>query len=331
VIKLSVVLCTLNQRRAYMQRVLESLDRQTLSKKHWELLIVDNASAEPVADEWSLSWHPQARHVREDVVGLLSARLRGIAESVGELCVCFDDDTIVDPQYLEMVLSIFASHPHLGVIGSGSIEMECPVAPPAALRQFMPMLGIRVVNSPRWSNNPEDASCRPHGAGLCVTRDVGAAYRRLVKEIGAVDVIGRHGQSLFSGEDDLLAWAASAVGMGFGVFPELRLTHLISPDRIVPDYFIRLIHDHTFSHSLLNYVFTGRKPQTMTLQKRIRILANGLKHGRYSMRCCSAYIRGEAAAADFVKGRGLRPILVKAPPKVGSASITRTRLPSKFA
>jgi glycosyltransferase involved in cell wall biosynthesis len=42
--KVSVIICTHNPRRDYLQRTLEALRRQTLSKDLWELLVVDNNS-----------------------------------------------------------------------------------------------------------------------------------------------------------------------------------------------------------------------------------------------------------------------------------------------
>ena len=305
---LSVIICTRNLRPAYMQRTLESLDRQTLAKEHWELLIVDNASDNKVADQWDLSWHPRVRHVREDVVGVLSARLRGIAEFSGDLCVFFDDDTVVDPSFLEKVLALSASHPYLGALGCGMVDAEFDVTPPTEVMTYMRMLGIRALDSPRWTNNPEDPSCRPGGAGLCITRQVAREYQRLTKDICATDVIGRRGERLFSGEDDLFSWAASTASTGVGLFPELRLTHLISSERTTRDYFIRLNHDHTFSHSVLSYMLTGRKPKEFNVLKSLRILANGLKNGKFSMQCLHAQARGEAAAAELIKQRRLRPI-----------------------
>src|SRR5438045_2554303 len=87
---ISVVICTHNPRPDYLRRVLEALRNQTLPKKQWELLLIDNASSEPVAGNWDLKWHPNARHIGEYELGLTPARLRGIKESCGELLVFVD-------------------------------------------------------------------------------------------------------------------------------------------------------------------------------------------------------------------------------------------------
>ena len=46
---LSVLICTHNPRRDYLDQVLAALRAQTLPVAEWELIVVDNASARPVA------------------------------------------------------------------------------------------------------------------------------------------------------------------------------------------------------------------------------------------------------------------------------------------
>ena len=60
----------------------------------------------PVANSYDLSWHPHARHIREDELGLTPTRLRGIAEAEGDLLVFIDDDNILTPDYLERAAAI---------------------------------------------------------------------------------------------------------------------------------------------------------------------------------------------------------------------------------
>src|SRR2546430_6030560 len=79
--QLSVIICCHNPRMDYLARVLGALKAQTLSTDNWELLVVDNASKDPVSASHDISWHPKAHHVREMNLGLTHARLRGIAES----------------------------------------------------------------------------------------------------------------------------------------------------------------------------------------------------------------------------------------------------------
>jgi glycosyltransferase involved in cell wall biosynthesis len=104
-LNLSVVICSHNPRPDYLARVLAALQAQTLPLADWELLLIDNASAEPLEGRFDLSWHPNARHVREEVLGLTPARLRGIAEAASPLLVFVDDDNVLSSDYLAQVVS----------------------------------------------------------------------------------------------------------------------------------------------------------------------------------------------------------------------------------
>ena len=98
---ISVIICSHNPRAPYLRRVLDALRAQTLPAKDWELLLIDNASGEPLAGQFDLAWQPNARHVRENKIGLTPARLRGIAESKGDLLVFVDDDNVLRADYLQ--------------------------------------------------------------------------------------------------------------------------------------------------------------------------------------------------------------------------------------
>src|SRR5438477_5088662 len=121
---LSVIVCSHNPRPDYLRRVLHSLEAQTLPRSKWELLLVDNASSERLADTWDLSWHSRHAHVREDELGLTPARLRGTAEASGELLAFVDDDNILAPDYLERAFALVGAYPYLGVVGAGVLAPE---------------------------------------------------------------------------------------------------------------------------------------------------------------------------------------------------------------
>lgn len=126
----SVIICAHNPKPDYLQRALEALKAQTLPRSEWELLLIDNASKEPLASAWDLSWHPRGRHVREDQLGLTAARLCGIKDSTGELLVFVDDDNVLNPDYLSNALEISLSKTCVGAFG-GNVVGEFEAAPPS--------------------------------------------------------------------------------------------------------------------------------------------------------------------------------------------------------
>jgi hypothetical protein len=99
------------------------------------------------------------------------------------------------------------------------------------------------------------------------------------------------------------------MGMGFGIFPALRLTHLIPAGRVQPDYFVRLIRGHAFSHGVLNFLLAGDAPPgSSVLRDGVRLLLHGLKNGRFSLRCQCAARSGYRDAARFIVRHRLHPL-----------------------
>ena len=303
---ISVVICTHNPRQDYLRRVLSALKAQTLTRHKWELLLIDNASSEPLAKGWDLSWHPHARLVREDESGLTPARLRGIAEARSDLLVFVDDDNVLASNYLECALAIASSHPYLGVFGAGVSEPEFEAEPDPKVRPMLFRLALRNVPRALWTNNVADYDCSPAGAGLCVPRRIAKLYSEIVIEIRISKVLDRNGGQLFCGGDDLFSWLSAGDKIAFGIFPELRILHLISAERVRQDYFERLFYGHAFSHAILNYQLFGKKPPARTAA--LRLVAHGLKHGGFSMRCRHAEAQGGVDAARYILDNGLRTL-----------------------
>src|SRR5882724_1632506 len=138
---ISVIICTHNPRENYLRRVLDALRAQTLPLADWELLLVDNASEKPLAGRIDLSWHPNARHLREEKTGKTHALLRGIAGFTGELLVIVDDDNVLRADYLQTCLKVAADYPWLGA-WSGSCIPEFETEPPPELRPWLAGLVI---------------------------------------------------------------------------------------------------------------------------------------------------------------------------------------------
>jgi hypothetical protein len=246
--------------------------------------------------------------VREEELGLTPARLRGIAEASGELIVFIDDDNELAADYLEQAATTNRSYPRLGVFGSGKLEPAFEMPPPAELSSRLSMLALRKVSTPCWSNNPKDYSCIPWGAGLVVTKPVATVYRDLVSQLHMSTILDRRGQRLFCGGDDLFSWAAVGEGLGFGIFPQLRVTHLIAATRVTRPYFLRLIHDHAYSSGVMRCMLAGAKPRSMNGYRIVHLLLHAVRNGYFSMRCQLASARGEAAAARFVADNRLKPV-----------------------
>jgi len=250
---ISVIICTHNPRPDYLCRVLASLKAQTLPLEQWELLLVDNASGEPLAKAWDLSWHPNAHHIREDELGLTPARLRGIKESTGDFLVFVDDDNVMAADYLAEMPAIFRQWPTMGAIG-GSIRGEFETDPPDWIRPYISSLAVFELGRNYWSNFEEWSLATPLGAGLSVRRQVALAYTEKVRGSSLRRMLDRCGQGMGAGGDTDLALCAVDLGLGTGRFTTLKMTHLIPSSRLTRDYIVRLYAGFAVADEVLRVI-----------------------------------------------------------------------------
>jgi len=312
-LQLSVIICTHNPRPDYLRRTLDALKAQTFRKEQWELLLVDNASKEPFAAVWDLTWHPHARVIRENELGLTHARLRGIRESNCDLIVFVDDDNVLEPNYLEQGISIAKLHPWLGAF-NGSTIGEFEHDPHDWVRFVLPNLAIREVKTVEWACQPGTRAlgCAPCGAGMVIRRHVALAYLNKVKDDPLRISLDRSGRTLGAAGDSDMALCSCEMGLAVGLFPELSLKHLIPPSRLESDYLIRLAEGMSRSHAILRYIWDGELPKTPESVKpcrserllrayqafRLRLSATLAQQFRAEIQAAS--LRGEFQAAEML-------------------------------
>lgn len=251
--KISVIICTHDPRAQYLERVLSSLRLQNLPTEQWELLLIDNKSHEILSSNWDLTWHPQSRHIREENLGLIHARLRGIIESSGEILIFVDDDNLLHNDYLEVALRISHEWPTIGVWG-GSIAPEYEILPTDDIKPYLEGLAIKEIQKNYWTNIPSWSLACPYGAGMCVKRYIANLYLNEVSKSPIRRLLGRTGKQLFSAEDSDLAFLACDAGYGMGRFKDLRLTHLIPKKRLNAQYISSLYAGFAYSNILLSYI-----------------------------------------------------------------------------
>jgi hypothetical protein len=298
---LSVVICTHNPRKDYLGRTLAGLRGQSLPTGRWELLVVDNRSEVPLAGRLDLAWHPAARIVREEMLGLTPARLHGIRKAAGALIVFVDDDNVLDPDFLETALKVAGERPYLGA-WSGQCRPGLEAEPPAWSRRYFGNLVLREFDEDRWSNLPRLASTMPCGAGLCVRREAARHYLALNEAGGRRIQLDRTGGSLLSGGDNDLAACACAVGLGVGVIAALKLTHLIPPERFTAEYHERLAEGISYSSVILDAewgIVTPPRSLLGRLADRLRTLRLAQPHRRIA----AAGNRGRDRAARELASR----------------------------
>jgi glycosyltransferase involved in cell wall biosynthesis len=251
---LSVIICSHNPRSDYLQRALDALRAQTLPKQHWELLLVDNRSSDPLSERWDLSWHPNGTHIREEQLGLTFAFLAGIRESKGNVLVLVDDDNVLAPDYLMCALNKMNKYAQVGV-WSGTIVPEFEKTPASWKSPFLSYLALNKEEVDRTSRDLESAPL-PIGAGMVFRREVAQAFALWMAATAPRRnlALSRQGRTprLYAGQEDTeLGIVAIRNGFACGRTPDLQLTHLMPRRRITTRYLFRIARDHSYSHALI--------------------------------------------------------------------------------
>ena len=241
--KLSLIICTHNPREHCIAETLDSIRHLAAPAdgSTWELIVVDNASREPLAGRIDLSWHPNARVVREDRLGLSHARVRSFHEARGEIMLYVDDDNILGPEYLNEVLSAFAANPKLGAVG-GRVLPRYEARPPQWFSDGGFSLACRDLGDDpivaRWANAADRnyPDCAPIGAGMALRREAYGAYVDAAAHDPIRLALGRKGTDLASGEDNDMILTILGEGWDVAYLPQLHIDHIIPATRLTEVY-----------------------------------------------------------------------------------------------
>lgn len=301
-VRVSVCICTHAPDFDVLSRVITALSVQTLDPRLWELLLVENAPRQ-TCEASCLSGLPcRYKLMLEPQPGKVRAMAAAAREVSGDWVVFVDDDNVLDPDYLETVLSISTDHPKLGVL-SASIQGEFEVEVPEWARPFLPYLAVRPLEQEVWANFVAP-HVGPIGAAMCVRREV---YDRFAEDVvsGRIDPAqGRSAGSLAAGTDDTVFMSlAFEAGLGCGAFPELKMTHLIGRDRLEVDYLERLVRDISRSHAQLLPQASHRRG--WRFKSRLREALTWMRFKGERRRIELARIRGRRSGLDSMAESGV--------------------------
>lgn len=245
---LSVIIPTHAPNPTRFQRTLDGLKEQTLARDTWELLVIDNASPDTeIFSSFDFSWHPSAKVVREECLGLTRARVAGILASNGDYLVFVDDDNVLGSDYLKNIIEIFQQYSELGAIGGKSLP-EFEIEPEAWVKQFSVCLALRDLGeevqlysyAKKANSLIEYPAIAPIGAGMALRRLAAQQYVDCISENNQRLALDRTGRSLQSGGDCDINLTLVEAGWAVGYFPQLKLTHLMPASRLTRDYLAKV-------------------------------------------------------------------------------------------
>jgi glycosyltransferase involved in cell wall biosynthesis len=212
----------------------------------WELIIIDNGSTDNSAMVARLEWQKHSvdtylKIVKEPMLGLSYARVRGFKEARYEYMIMCDDDNWLDENYVTMVYKILSENSAIGALGGfGKLIFE--TEPPAVELSYIFAAGEQAPCSGKVPGN------KVYGAGCAVRY---AAYHKLVASGFKSLLTDRRGAELSSGGDYELCLALAILGYDIWYDERLRFTHFITRERLTWNYFLRYAHESSKCFNVL--------------------------------------------------------------------------------
>ncbi len=139
-LRISAIVCTYNGER-YLLETLESLEKQSLDKSLYEIVIVDNNSTNsvPMISQEFMADNPhfQVQYKVEKQAGLSFARNCGIQTSKAPYIVFIDDDATANEQFLEKHLEVYDRFENVVAAGGKVLGVYPEGRPPMWLTHYI--------------------------------------------------------------------------------------------------------------------------------------------------------------------------------------------------
>jgi glucosyl-dolichyl phosphate glucuronosyltransferase len=253
---ITVAICTYN-RSDILANCLEALHHQTVHKKAFEILVVDNNSNDGTAElvkEWQ-SKITNLNYIFEITSGLSTARNRAIHEAKGEIIAFIDDDALVCSDYIEALSSTFSRYQDaISVCGRVVLQPSKPF--------------------PAWMPSRLRAAYAEFEAGsheiVLNSGGVGAnmAFRKkcFVKYGFFNTELGRKKGNLLSMEDrDYLNHVQSQYGQCI-YSPKAMVNHCVGIERISRIFFIRRYYWQAISEEAIAEYYSPLRKKSIVQQ-----------------------------------------------------------------
>lgn len=228
--KISIIICTY-MRGEKLTDAIWSVIRQSMSKKEYEIIIVDNA---PLTSgikgqidyfkEKYKEFEGYIRYIGVPQKGLSYARNAGMWNAKGEYLLFLDDDVLADYYLLEEIYTAFKYHPNVGVVG-GQVILDTPFPKPDIIRKGWESLWSQFKVS---ENNYREVTQQfefPYGANYGVRR------RAIWRAGGFRMCYGRVGNDFAGGEETALAFKMLQIGYDVGIQPRAKVLHRVDHSR----------------------------------------------------------------------------------------------------
>lgn len=238
--KLSIIICTYMRGEKLIDAIW-SVIRQSLSKKEYEIIIVDNApldsgirgEIEYFRNKYS-EFEGFIRYIGVPQKGLSYARNVGMWNAKGEYLTFLDDDVLADYYLLEEIYAAFKYHPNVGIVG-GQIILDVPFPKPKVLKKGMESLWSQFKITENTFREVSQQFEFPYGANFSVRREA-------IRLAGGFRMCyGRVGNDYAGGEETALSFKMLQIGYGIGLQPNAKVLHRVDKSRFSREHIKKTI------------------------------------------------------------------------------------------
>ncbi len=277
--KISIIICTYMRGEKLLDAIW-SVIRQSMSKKEYEIIVVDNApltsGIREAVEDFQRKYKEFKNFIRYMAVpqkGLSYARNGGMWNAKGEYLLFLDDDVLADYYLLEEIYTGFKYHPNVGIVG-GQVILDRPFPTPKVLRKGWESLWSQFKISGNAFREISQQFEFPYGADYGVRRS--AIWR-----IGGFRMCyGRVGNDFAGGEETALAFKMLQTGYGIGLQPRAKVLHRVDHSRFTHEHVKKTIRAGIVTtyrffcdlHTDIGWTKRYVKSQIKITQKEIKIL-----------------------------------------------------------
>jgi len=277
--KMSIIICTYMRGEKLIDAIW-SVIRQSLSKKEYEIIIVDNApftsGIKEVVEGFKEKYKEFDGFIRYMAVpqkGLSYARNGGMWNAKGEYLLFLDDDVLADYYNLEEIYTAFKYHPNVGIVG-GQVILDRPFPTPKVLRKGWESLWSEFKISGKNFCEATQQFEFPYGANYGVRRSA------IWRAGGFRMCYGRVGNDFAGGEETALAFKMMQIGYGIGLQPRAKVLHRVDHSRFTHEHVKKTIRAGILTtyrffcdlHTDIGWTMRYVKKQIKICKKEISIL-----------------------------------------------------------
>lgn len=239
---ISAIICSHN-RRDRLLHCLDSLARMEVpSTLRWEVLVVDNNSADGTRDAVARflaagAGRSNFRYTFEPRQGKSFALNRGIDESRGRVIAFTDDDVTVGARWLASIAEIVQRFDCAGAGGRVVADWQC--ARPRWLEPSAAYPFLSVIPEFDHGDAPCVLATQPFGSNMAYTRATFDTYGRFRTDLGI-----RTAGSFVGGEDSEFGQRLLRAGETIMYAPDAVIAHPVDPERARKRFFTRWYFDH---------------------------------------------------------------------------------------